>query len=57
LGAGQSIPSESLSKPPGPTTGSWSNRSSRAWRAGGRGVVAAVELLVTGEGGSGEGRG
>jgi hypothetical protein len=42
---------------PEPTTESWSNRSSRAWRAGGRGVVAAAERPVTDEGGSGEGRG
>jgi hypothetical protein len=38
-------------------TESWPCRSSRAWHAGGRGVVAAVELPVTDEGGSGEGRG
>jgi hypothetical protein len=40
-----------------PTTESWPYRSSKAWRARGRGVVAVVEQLVTDEGKPGEGRG
>jgi hypothetical protein len=38
-------------KPSEPTTESWPHRSSKAWRARGRGVVAVVEQLVTDEGG------
>jgi hypothetical protein len=45
------------SKPSGPTTESWPHRPSKTWRARGRGVVAAVDRLVTGEGEPGEGRG
>jgi hypothetical protein len=39
--AKKTIPSETLSNPPEPTTEYWSNRTSGGWRAGGPGVVAA----------------